>query len=167
MKAFVLVILLVAHAQPLRATELFSAAGDWVGEGRLAISPTAPLERGRCRVTISPDAAKRDVSITGQCAVAAGLSQISLRLVRGEDGRVQAGVWTGATGQTVQFAGRESATTITMEATAPVLQDGVSYEARVEVTAPARGSFSMRQLMRGAGEAAWRLVAEMDYRPGG
>lgn len=152
-------------AAPAGATELFSAAGAWTGEGRIATAARAPLERGRCRVKITPDGAGRDVSITGQCAVAAGLSDISLRLVRGADGVVNAGFWSAATGQTVQFAGTETADTITLAATGPVILDDTAYEARVEVMAPDTRGFTLRQMLRAPGESAWRLVVDMAYLP--
>jgi hypothetical protein len=158
---------LLPLASPATATELFAAAGDWAGEGRIAIGPAAPLERGRCRIEIAPDPAGQDVSITGRCAVAAGLSDISLRLLRGQGGRVNAGIWSAATGQIVQFAGTETAESITLAATAPVLLDGVGYEARVELVAPEADGFTLRQLLRGEGETAWRLVVDMAYRPAG
>lgn len=157
---------LLALATPAAATELFSAAGAWTGEGRIATSPMAPLERGRCRVQIDPTAGA-DVSITGQCSVAAGLSDISLKLVRGAGGKVNAGFWSAATGQTVQFAGTESAKTITLAATTPVIVDDTTYEARVEVAVPGPDSFTLRQLIRATGETAWRLVVDMAYRPTG
>ena len=160
-------ILCLALPLPAAATELFAAAGAWIGEGRIATSPTAPLERGRCRVEIAPQPGERDVSITGQCAVAAGLSDVSLRFLRGAGGKVNAGVWTAATGQTVQFAGEESREAIVMRATTPVEADGTAYETQVEVSAPDRDGFTLRQLMRGEGETKWRLVVDMAYRPAG
>lgn len=158
---------LLALAAPAGATELFTANGAWTGEGRIATGPQAPLERGRCRVEIAPEPSGRDVSITGQCAVAAGLSDISLRLVRGDGGRVNAGFWSAATGETVQFAGTETETTIALAATAPVTRDETAYETRVEVSAPDADGFTLRQLLREEGETAWRLVVEMAYRPSG
>lgn len=165
MKQIALLCALLTLAAPATATELFSAAGAWTGEGRIATSPDAPLERGRCRVQIAPDSSGRDVSITGQCAVAAGLSDISLRLVRGAAGRVNAGFWSAATGQTVQFAGTETEGTITLAATAPVTVDSISYETRVEVQAPEPGGFTLRQMIRTPGAEAWRLVVDMAYSP--
>lgn len=167
MKQIALLAAFLAVAAPASATELFSAAGAWTGEGRIATGPEAPLERGRCRVQIAPDGAGGDVSITGQCAVAAGLSDISLRLVRGAGGKVNAGFWSAATGQTVQFAGSETANTITLAATNPVTVDDVAYESRVEVQTPGPGSFTMRQLIRVPGAEAWRLVVDMAYSPTG
>jgi len=157
---------LLALATPASATELFSAAGAWTGEGRIATSPTAPLERGRCRVQIAPTAGT-DVSITGQCAVAAGLSEISLRLVRGAGGKVNAGFWSAATDQTVQFAGTETDDTITLAATTPVIVDDIAYDTRVDVAVPDGTSFTLRQMLRAPGEEAWRLVVDMAYRPSG
>lgn len=157
-------IVLVAAA-PAAAADLFAATGAWLGEGRLATGATAPLERGRCRVDINPGAG--EVAVTGTCAVAAGMSEISLKLVRGAGGAVQAGVWSAATGQVLQYAGEETDGGFALTSTTPLVVDAVSYETRVDVTAPAADSFEFRQLMRAAGEEAWRLVAEMTYRPVG
>lgn len=155
-------------AAPAGATDLFDARGAWAGEGRIATSPEAPLERGRCRVEITPSADQRDVSITGRCAVAAGLSNISLRLVRRGDGSVNAGVWAAATGETVQFSGTESGARIVMQSRDAVVVDGVSYQARVEVDAPrGRAGFTLRQMLRSGADGPWRLVADMAYLPTG
>jgi len=97
--------------------------------------------------------------------VAAGRSEISLKLLRGPEGAVNAGVWSAATGQTVQYAGRETAERIALAATSPLALDGVKYEARIDVAASDPERFTLRQLMRAEGDAAWRLVAEMIYRP--
>lgn len=154
-------------AAPAAGAELFSAAGQWLGEGRLATGATAPLERGRCRVEITPDEAARAVDVIGTCAVAAGMSHISLKLVRGAGGAVNAGVWSAATGQVLQYAGSETEAGIALASTTPLVVDAVAYETRVDVTAPDGDSFAFRQLLRAEGEAAWRLVAEMTYRPAG
>lgn len=162
--ALTIAALTFAAVSPAGAAELFSAGG-WIGEGRIATGPAAALERGRCRVQIKPDDAGRDVSITGQCAVAVGLSDVSLRVLRGPGGKVNAGVWTAATGQNVQFSGQETKDRIVMAATTPVIDDGIAYETRVEVAALPAAGFSLRQLMRAEGATAWRLVVDMDYRP--
>ncbi|RME15178.1 MAG: hypothetical protein D6801_07865 [Alphaproteobacteria bacterium] len=160
-------LLLLALPAPAAASELFTASGAWLGEGLLATGPEAPLERGRCRVRAEPAPGGGDVAIKGSCAVAAGVSELSLRFLRGEGGTVRAGFWTAATGQTVQFAGTESDGQIVMEAVGPITLEGRSYEARVEVTTPGDGSFSIRQMLRGEGDEAWRLVVDMQYRPAG
>jgi hypothetical protein len=157
--------LFFAGALPAMATELFEAAGAWQGEGRIATGPRAPLERGRCRVEVKPAPGGRDVSITGRCAVAAGLSDISLRVVRGAGGKVNAGFWSAATGQTVQFSGIETAETIVMEATSSFVLDEIEYESRVEVLAPGADGFTIRQMLRSEGETVWHLVVDMAYRP--
>lgn len=159
--------MLFALATPAGATQLFAAAGAWTGEGRIATGPDAGLERGRCQVEIVAAASGDDVSITGRCAVAAGISDISLRLVRGQGGKVNAGVWSAATGQTVQFAGTETTETITLAAIAPVVLGETVYETRVEVLAPGAEGFTLRQTLRADGETAWRLVVDIAYRPGG
>lgn len=166
MRPPVLLLALIAAA-PAVGAELFDVAGAWVGEGRLATAADAPLERGRCRVAVTPRADGGEVDVTGTCAVAAGMSEISLKLVRGPGGAVNAGVWSAATRQTVQYAGTETDEGIALVSTSPLDVDGVAYETRVDVTAPDAGSFALRQLLRPEGEAAWRLVAEMTYRPAG
>lgn len=147
------------------AAGIFDAAGPWLGEGRLATGPTAPLERGRCRVEVAP-AGPDDVSVTGRCAVAAGTSTISLRLVRDGTGKLRAGFWSAATGQTIQLAGTEAGGAIELGSTTPLIDHGRRYETRVSVSEQA-GGFAIRQLLREEGEAAWRLVGEMSYRPAG
>ncbi len=154
-------------AGPAPAAELFSATGFWQGEGRLATGATAPLERGRCRVEITPDQGAGAVDVIGTCAVAAGLSDISLKILREPGGAVRAGVWSAATGQVVQYAGREAAEGLELTSTTPLVVDEIAYETRVDVTAPDPASFGFRQLLRAEGETAWRLVAEMTYRPVG
>jgi hypothetical protein len=166
MKPFA-IILAVVVAAPATGAELFTASGQWQGEGRLATGAEAPLERGRCRVEITPDAAAGEVDVIGTCAVAAGLSDISMKLVRGAGGTVNAGVWSAATGQVVQYSGRETADAISLSSTSPLVLDEVTYETRVDVTLPDADSFGFRQLLRAEGETAWRLVAEMTYRPSG
>ncbi|GKY89331.1 hypothetical protein [Sinisalibacter aestuarii] len=162
-----LAALLAVFAAPASATELFEAAGNWQGEGMIATGPRAPLERGRCRVEIAPAAGGGDVSITGSCAVAAGLSDISLRLVRGAGGKVNAGFWSAATAQTVQFAGTETDGAIVMEATGALVLDEVPYQSRVEVETGGAEGFTLRQMLRAEGEDAWRLVVDMAYRQAG
>jgi hypothetical protein len=157
--------LILTLAAPASATEMFAAAGTWRGEGRIATAPRAPLERGRCQVEIAPEAGGGDVSITGRCAVAAGQSDISLRLVRGAGGEVRAGFWSAATGQTVQFAGTETDSAIVLMSTGQVELDGTVYQSRVEVSAPDAQGFAIRQMLRAEGEEAWRLVVDMAYRP--
>ncbi len=159
------VLFALAAAGPAAGAELFSVTGPWQGEGRLATGATAPLERGRCRVEITPDANGGEVDVIGTCAVAAGMSDISMKLVRGPGGAVNAGVWSAATGQTVQYSGRETADRIALVSTTALVVDAVAYETRVDVTAADAESFAFRQLMRAEGEEAWRLVAEITYRP--
>jgi hypothetical protein len=158
---------ILATASPAAATEIFEAEGAWVGEGLLATGAEAPLERGRCRVEIAPDPEQRDVSVTGSCAVAAGVSDISLRILRSGDARVNAGFWSAATGQTVQFSGTEIGTAIEMQSTTVLMVDETPYESRVSVSAPDAESFAIRQLLRAEGAEAWRLVVDMTYRKAG
>lgn len=157
--------LILTLAAPASATDLFATSGAWRGDGRIATAPQAPLERGRCQVEIAPEAGGGDVSITGRCAVAAGQSEISLRLVREAGGEVRAGFWSAATGQTVQFAGTETDSTIVLMSTGELALDGIAYQSRVEVTAPDADGFAIRQMLRADGEEAWRLVVDMEYRP--
>lgn len=157
--------LILTLTAPASATEMFVAAGTWRGDGRIATAPRAPLERGRCQVEIAPEAGGGDVSITGRCAVAAGQSDISLRLVRGAGGEVRAGFWSAATGQIVQFAGTETDSDIVLMSTVEFEMNGTAYQSRVEVSAPAADGFSIRQMLRAEGEEAWRLVVDMAYRP--
>ncbi len=164
MKPFALLMAMIA-AGPAAGADLFAASGAWQGEGRLATGATKPLERGRCRVEITPDAAGGEVDVIGTCAVAAGMSDISMKLVRGSGGAVNAGVWSAATGQTVQYSGRETAERIEMVSTTSLMVDDVAYETRVDVTTADTESFAFRQLMRAQGDEAWRLVVEMTYRP--
>lgn len=154
-------------AMPATATDLFEAVGAWQGEGRIATGPRAPLEKGRCKVEVTPAPGGQDVSITGRCAVAAGLSDVSMRLVRGAGGKVNAGFWSAASGQTVQFSGTETAETIIMQATSALMVDEAAYESRVEVAVPGGDGFTIRQMVRGEGEEAWRLVLDMAYLPAG
>ena len=160
-------VLALLAAAPAAAAGLFEAEGAWVGEGRLATGATAPLERGRCKVEITPAAGGGEVGVTGTCAVAAGMSDISLKLVRGAGGAVNAGVWSAATGQTVQYSGTETAAAIALASTTRLVVDAVAYDTRVDVTTAGTAEFGFRQLMRADGEEAWRLVAEMTYRPAG
>lgn len=160
-------VLLASLAAPASATDLFDAAGSWQGDGRIATGPDAPLERGRCRVEIAPEPGGKDVSITGNCAVAAGLSDISLRLVRRAGGKINAGFWTAATGQTVQFAGTESHEGIVMVSSSPVIMGDKSYMARVEVDVPEQDGFTIRQMLKEDGADTWKLVVDMAYHPAG
>lgn len=152
-------------AGPAAGADLFSVTGPWKGEGRLATGANAPLERGRCQVEITPDAGGGAVDVIGTCAVAAGMSDISMKLVRGTGGAVNAGVWSAATGQIVQYSGRETVDRIELVSTTTLVISDVAYETRVDVTAPAAESFAFRQLMRAEGDDAWRVVVEMTYRP--
>ncbi len=164
MKPFA-VLFAVIIAGPATGADLFSVSGPWLGEGRLATGAKAPLERGRCRVEVTPRETGGEVDVIGTCAVAAGMSDISMKLVRGAGGAINAGVWSAATGQTVQYSGRETADRIEMVSTTALVVDALAYETRVDVTAPDAESFAFRQLMRAEGDEAWRLVVEMTYRP--
>lgn len=156
----------VLFALPANATEIFEAEGAWVGEGQLATGAEAPLERGRCKVNIKPAEGNNDVSVTGTCAVAVGLSDISIRLVR-SGGRVNAGVWSAATGQTVQYSGTETDDMIDMTSTTELMIDDKPYDSQVRVTAPDANSFAIRQILRAKGADAWRLVVQMTYTKAG
>lgn len=155
--------LLVLSASPVLAVDIFAAEGGWVGQGQISTGAEAPLERGRCKVDIAPDASAANVSITGKCVVSAGGSDISMKVVRGAGGKVSAGVWSAATGQTVQLSGTESAGAISLASTSPLTVEGKTYETRVDVSAPDAEHFTIRQLLRQEGASAWRLVVDMTY----
>lgn len=155
----------ILSATSISAADLFSSDGAWLGEGQMATGVAAPLERGRCRVEVTQsEEAAGDVSVTGFCAVAAGKSDISLRVVRGENGKVNAGFWSAATGQTIQLSGTETPDQIELSSTTALVVDDAPYETQVRVTAPDDDSFEIRQILRGEGEEKWRLVAQMTYR---
>lgn len=154
---------LSTFAAPALAVDIFAADGAWIGQGQIATGAVAPLERGRCKVSIAPASAGSEVSITGKCAVSAGASNISMKVVRGAGGKVSAGVWSAATGQTVQLSGVERAGDIRLTSTSPLDVEGQAYETRVDVVAPDAAHFSIRQLLRPVGETAWRLVVDMTY----
>ncbi len=147
------------------AADLFTASGAWTGDGRLATGPDAPLRRGRCQVEVTPGPEARMVDVIGRCAVAAGMSELSLKLVREPGGALRAGIWTAATGQVVQYSGRETASAAILTSTAPLMLDGVAWHSRIEVTWPDPDGFAMRQLMRSDSGTDWHMVAEMHYRP--
>jgi len=163
----ILIAAAMSVALPAQATEIFVAEGTWVGEGRLATGADAPVERGRCKVDVKPQPDGKDVSVTGVCAVAVGTSDISIRLVRSGNSRVNAGVWSAATGQTVQYSGTETDDVIDMASTTELMIDEQPYESQVRVSAPDAESFAIRQLLRAKGAEAWRLVVEMTYRKAG
>lgn len=162
-----LAVACMAFALPAQATEIFTAEGAWAGEGMLATGAEAPLERGRCRVDISPKPGGEDVSVTGTCAVSVGISDISLRIVRSGNGKVNAGLWSAATGQTVQYSGTETDDEIELASTTQLMIDDTPYESRVSVSAPDADSFAIKQLLRAEGAEAWRLVVDMTYRKTG
>lgn len=161
------IALTLAAASPAMAADLFTASGSWTGDGKLATGVNAPLERGRCRVNVTPSGNGNTVDVIGDCAVAVGRSDFSLKLVRGGGGSVSAGAWTAATGNVVQYAGRESSGKITLQSTSQVVVDGVGYDSRVDVSWPSEGSFLVRQFLRGQGETSWRLLADITYRKSG
>ncbi len=159
-----LIASLFALAGPAYATEIFDAQGSWVGEGQLATGAEAPLERGRCRVDVEPKEDGTDVSVTGHCAVAVGKTDISLRIVRSDSGRINAGMWTAATGQTVQYSGTETGSTIELVSTTPLMVEDTPYESRVNVDSADADGFAIQQLLRAEGVEAWHVVLEMTYR---
>lgn len=159
--------LIALVAAPARAVEIFTAEGAWMGEGQLATGVGAPLERGRCKVEIRPEPDGQDVSVTGKCVVAAGASEISMRVVRSGGGRVNAGIWSAASNQTMQMSGTETAGAIELVSTTPLLVGETAYESRVSVSAPDAKSFAIRQLLRAEGDTTWRLVVDMTYRQAG
>ncbi len=163
-KAFAGLGLLVLCPGLAMAGEFFTTTGTWMGDGQMATGAEAPVERGRCRVEIKPaEDAPGDVSVTGNCAVAAGKSDISLRVVRAGPGKVNAGFWSAATGQTIQLSGTETPDQIDLSSTTPLIVDDKAYETQLRVTVPDDESFVIRQILRGEGEETWRLVAEMTY----
>jgi len=164
MRAIVTALALLA-ATPALSADIFAASGAWLGEGQLATGAERALQRGRCRVEVTP--AEREVSVTGTCVVAAGASDISLKLVRGAGGHVNAGFWSAATDQVVQFAGTETDGAMVLTSTSPLEVEGQVYESRVELSAPDAAGFTLRQMLRAPGEEAWRLVVDMSYRPAG
>ncbi|MEJ2036615.1 MAG: hypothetical protein P8X69_11400 [Maritimibacter sp.] len=166
--SFAALCLALISGAPAYAADLFNADGKWLGEGQMSTGVRAPLERGRCQVEVAPSegvdaAAGGDVNVIGFCAVAAGKSDISLRLVRYGDGGVNAGFWSAATGQTIQLAGQETPEQIEMISTTALIVDDEPFETQVRVIAPDEDSFQIRQIMRAEGEEKWRLVAEMTY----
>ncbi|MEJ2021988.1 MAG: hypothetical protein P8X43_08115 [Maritimibacter sp.] len=164
--SFAALCLALISGAPAYAADLFNADGKWLGEGQMSTGVRAPLERGRCQVEVSPaeDGAEGDVNVIGFCAVAAGKSDISLRLVRNGDGGVNAGFWSAATGQTIQLAGQETPEQIELSSTTALIVGDEPFETQVRVIAPDEDSFQIRQIMRAEGEEKWRLVAEMTYR---
>lgn len=158
-----LVAAVLGFSSPAHATEIFDAEGAWVGSGILPTGVDAPLQRGRCLINVSPKPNGKDVSVTGSCFVGVGVSDISLRVVRSGNGRVNAGFWVGATGQTVQYSGAESATAINMLSTTDLILENEPYESHIRVSAPDADSFSIRVLLRAEGAEAWRMFADMTY----
>ena len=168
MKTPLLAALFVALALPAGAADLFAVTGDWVGEGGLSTGADKPMERGRCKVGVARAEAAGDVAVKGKCVVAAGASDISLRLLRGENGKVRAGFWTAATDQTVQLTGTETGELIELYSTEPLMVDDRPYETWVKITAPDDASFAIQQMLRAEGAEAWRMVVDMTYtRAGG
>lgn len=157
----------LSFAAPAAATDIFAASGSWLGEGRLATGAEAPLQRGRCKVQVEPLAGGTDVSVTGTCVVAAGGSEISLRVVRSGSGKLNAGFWSAATNQTVQFSGIETGSAMRLVSTTPLTVEDKTYESMVEVEAPEPEGFVLRQMLREPGAEAWRLVVDMTYRQSG
>lgn len=153
----------ITLALPAGAADLFAVAGDWVGEGSLSTGADKPMERGRCKVGVEQAEGAGDVAVKGKCVVAAGASDISLRLVRGENGKVRAGFWTAATDQTVQLAGSETAELIELFSTEPLMVDEKPYETWVKIMAPDAGSFTIQQMLRPEGAETWRMVVDMTY----
>jgi len=80
---------------------------------------------------------------------------------------VNAGVWSAATGQTVQYSGTETDDMIDMSSTTELLIDDKPYDSQVRVTAPDADSFAIRQILRAKGADTWRLVVQMTYRKAG
>ncbi len=163
--SFAALCLALISGAPAYAADLFNADGKWLGEGQMSTGVRAPLERGRCQVEVSPaeDGVEGDVNVIGFCAVAAGKSDISLRLVRNGDGGVNAGFWSAATGQTIQLTGQETPEQIELSSTTALIVGDEPFETQVRVIAPDEDSFEIRQIMRAEGEEKWRLVAEMTY----
>lgn len=161
-------VLLGLLATPGIAADLFGVTGNWVGDGGLSTGADKPMERGRCKVGVKQAAAGGDVALKGKCVVAAGASDISLRLVRGENGRVSAGFWSAATDQIVQLSGDEAGGAIELFSTSPLMVDDTRYETWVKITAPDDASFAIQQMLRAEGAEAWRMVVDMTYtRAGG
>jgi hypothetical protein len=155
-------------ATPVSAADLFGVTGNWVGEGSLSTGADRPMERGRCKVGVEQAEAGDDVAVKGKCVVAAGASDISLRVVRGEDGKVSAGFWSAATDQIVQLSGDEAGGAIDLFSTSPLMVDDTAYETWVKITAPDDASFAIQQMLRAEGAEAWRMVVDMTYtRAGG
>ncbi len=150
-------------ATPGLAADLFGVTGNWVGEGSLSTGADKPMERARCKVGVEHAEAGDDVAVKGKCVIAAGASDISLRLVRGEDGQVRAGFWSAATDQTVQLAGTEAADGIDLYSTSPLMVNDAAYQTWVKITAPDDASFAIQQMLRVEGAEAWRMVVDMTY----
>ncbi|MCI2398943.1 hypothetical protein [Aliiroseovarius subalbicans] len=158
-----LTLALLAPAARAEDATLFTATGAWQGEGRIAPSATAPLERGRCRVDVSQSADATQADVIGKCVVAGGASNVSMRFVKGAGTSVRAGVWSAATDKTVQFAGRSDATGLAMTSLEPIEVDGVTYEARVDVDFTGNDAFTLKQILREPGDDGWRLIVDMSF----
>lgn len=157
----------ITLALPAGAADLFAVTGDWVGEGSLSTGADRPMERGRCKVGVEQAQAAGDVAVKGKCVVAAGASDISLRLLRGENGTVRAGFWTAATDQIVQLVGDETGDLIELFSTEPLMVDEKPYETWVKIMAPDATSFAIQQMLRPEGTETWRMVVDMTYSQAG
>ena len=153
-----------AAPAPAPAADLFGAEGRWVGSGSLATTVTRPMQPARCEVDVEQKADAVDVSVTGRCVVGIGGSNISMRIVRGDGRDVRGAMWSEATGETLQLSGTGEAGAVTLLATSPWVVDGVSYETMITVNEPDAASFATRQMVRGPGETAWRVIVDMTYR---
>lgn len=159
-----LILAAILAATPAGAADLFAAAGRWVGTGSLATAVDRPMQPARCEVTVEQKADGADVSVTGRCVVGAGASEVSFRVVRDQPGQLRGAMWSAAMGEVLQLSGTEAPGALDMLATTPWVVDGAGYETRITVREPDAESFAIRQLVRGEGEQAWRLLADMTYR---
>lgn len=157
----VLFAVVLGFSTPAHATDIFSVQGAWTGSGLLPTGAETPLQPGRCQFNIVPKPDGDDVSVTGNCFVSVAVSDVSMRIVRRSGGRVNAGFWTAAAGQTVQYSGTSSATTIDMASTTDLVLDDKPYESQVRVSTPDAGSLAIRVLLRAPGAEAWRLFADI------
>lgn len=135
--------------------------GSWNARGQIASTPTAELERGRCRITIATSGGN-SMTISGRCAVAAGAAQVQLRVTNNGGqltGSASSSLFEGA----IALSGTRQGDTISMAAQSGSTFEGVLYWSRVEIGLQSESRFTMREWTAPAGTSNWRLTRDLTF----
>jgi hypothetical protein len=135
--------------------------GDWTASGQVVAHPNAPLERSRCRVTVSADIGGSALSVTGRCAIAAGATDVTMHIVDNDDGTVRATVTLSNLDGNIELTGARNGDVISLRTQAALLFEGEHYWSRLDITLDDATRFSLKEWTAVQSTSDWQLSRDL------